>query len=783
MFQQKEQLLSLITELDQAIISQNLLRKDGYLVSNPNSQCQTISLTQNHYLFFHASLYLSAVPCSFPSFQVENGNIAPFFKEMEELNHISSFDLSQFQAEHSGIGENLFLDGNAGTGKTTTILNRILFLWHSSQQDMSDFLSCLKIIFFSSEAKAHFKIMLKKHLDSAYHLTQQKKYLLFLRNLDFLHSSTVTELALQSLSDDYRQNFHVTEDFSLLKQLISSYCHTHFTALSQNQTSPSIPIKTIETLIFSLVTGLYQKNIDVSSLDIGLLGEITPPYAYVKQFIHNSLSNIAISWENALLSNKTIHKIQMMPYFLRQTPPVTSCTKKHSLFIDGLEQGTEADINVLYLWIKQKNPTLFISRNKETTALDNRQLFSELLQSRTEQLWKFLSLSKNYRTDKTLVTALNQNFSQGNFFVFEEKNMLKNQNHYVSEFPSKFYRCLEIEHETQRFHRIFKEISRINRRIAYETKEITNEEQGDKRIALIVETKTQVKELTKLFQIYQLNLSCFYKRNLAYYDLKLLLEGLLFDDQPLPLFSLANSSFFFLNIQKSEIHQIKNQDQASPAEFLKKQIQKQFALVNNSGFFVDWSDFEEKMFSTSVLNYIFEFYTLTKPWLKSSHLPNMQKEYQINTNKLFSLFQKENIKTLSQLYDFLRNDFLNLEEYPGDFMETYEQNEGLFCLTAEESIGFEFAHVILPFSDQKIQEENVQIVNQSAGKIHYAFPQDWNFPPFENFVLQKKSENSQLQFLYQATSRTKCSLTWVQNKNLQERTNQFILRKVEEHGI
>lgn len=112
------------------------------------------------------------------------------FDWLEE--NIPAFNTAQFKVEHCSADANIVVKASAGTGKTTVMIDRILYLMHTVP-DLK--LSEIYMITFTNEATNQMNDRLQEMLLKKYSLTKNKRYLTWLEQQSQMHISTIDSLA------------------------------------------------------------------------------------------------------------------------------------------------------------------------------------------------------------------------------------------------------------------------------------------------------------------------------------------------------------------------------------------------------------------------------------------------------------------------------------------------------------------------------------------------------------------------------------------------------------
>lgn len=118
-------------------------------------------------------------------------------REKKELiewleEEVPAFNAAQYKVEHCRADANIVVKASAGTGKTTVMIDRILYLMHMIPDlNMSE----IYMITFTNEATNQMNDRLQEMLLKKYSLTKNKRYLSWLEQQSQMHISTIDSLA------------------------------------------------------------------------------------------------------------------------------------------------------------------------------------------------------------------------------------------------------------------------------------------------------------------------------------------------------------------------------------------------------------------------------------------------------------------------------------------------------------------------------------------------------------------------------------------------------------
>ena len=134
---------------------------------------------------------VSAIP---PSKVIDGIGISDKYSTLFDWfeRNIYAFNTAQYRVEHCKETANIVVKASAGTGKTTVMIDRILYLMHMIPGlNMSE----IYMITFTNEATNQMNDKLQEKLLSKYSLTKNKKYLSWLEQQSQMHISTIDSLA------------------------------------------------------------------------------------------------------------------------------------------------------------------------------------------------------------------------------------------------------------------------------------------------------------------------------------------------------------------------------------------------------------------------------------------------------------------------------------------------------------------------------------------------------------------------------------------------------------
>ena len=108
------------------------------------------------------------------------------------------FNKAQFDVEHCNINDHIVVKASAGTGKTTVMIDRIMYLLHMIPDlKMSD----IYMITFTNDAASQMDQRLQDVLMTRYKLTGEKKYIEWVEQQSQMNISTIHSFAYSLLKE------------------------------------------------------------------------------------------------------------------------------------------------------------------------------------------------------------------------------------------------------------------------------------------------------------------------------------------------------------------------------------------------------------------------------------------------------------------------------------------------------------------------------------------------------------------------------------------------------
>jgi len=365
-----------------------------------------------------------------PSLYIEDGLIPNNEKSsFEELcKQFPSFDKNQYNVEHFGINNTLIVKAGAGTGKTTVMIDRILYLLA-----MCDGLKMNEIgmITFTNAATNNMVEKLQTKFMELYQSTGQQKFIGYLEQLSGLQIATIDSFFKNIISEEsialgYGADVAIRSYLFEKKQIVQDIVNDLFLNKKSSNFLRDfvLPINDYTDLAVSCWDTLNNRGYFLSDIKKMQWGKGSGEKA---NKINDILPKILIDAENKYHELKMKNNAFAMSDIkedmsgLANATQVLSKTKLKFLFVDEFQDTDNSQIKVV-AWLKKilgcqlfvvgdVKQSIYRFRGAEESAFD--ELKRCLIQTGTDiATVKELVLSNNYRTSSNVLLTLNKMFRQ-----------------------------------------------------------------------------------------------------------------------------------------------------------------------------------------------------------------------------------------------------------------------------------------------------------------------------------------------------------------------------------
>lgn len=351
-------------------------------------------------------------------------------KLLEKLGvECTDFNYEQYLVEHAGVDKHLAIEASAGTGKTTVMIQRILFLLHMNPKLK---LREIVMITFTRAATQHMRDKLRKTLLKRYEVTRNIKYLHYLEDISGMRISTIPSFGkylLQHLGSavGYGQNVSIRSFKQERKEIIEKILDEIVKTWKPNEKIKDIltmELYKFTDLMDEFWTEMENKGLilsDFEDLNWGLpekdsdrLHEIIQRvFTECEERLQNMKQNV-----NAVSLSDLIRQLELSQNNGADLNHLAEPIR--FLFVDEFQDTDNTQIKLIS-WIQQVlKPNLFVVgdvkqsiyrfRGAQYTAFDR--LKEELKSHGVTFLEELPKLKKNYRTLDILLDEMHPFFTR-----------------------------------------------------------------------------------------------------------------------------------------------------------------------------------------------------------------------------------------------------------------------------------------------------------------------------------------------------------------------------------
>ena len=277
-----------------------------------------------------------------------------------------AFNSAQYLVEHCSSKRHVIVQASAGTGKTTVMIDRIMFLLHTLP-DLH--LSEVFMITFTNDAAEQMNQRLQDALMLRYELTGNRRYLRWVEeqsqmNVSTIHSFAYYMLKEYGIGESFTKNLSIRtfqfERRELIKDVIDGMIDENHRVLDQL----GVPFYRANTMISDFWDGFAK--LGISHEDVGRMNWGKPidvgskPFQDVMMRILKRLDDeyLDIKRKNEAISVDDIMR-DLQEVLQGEILPRPDITMKY-LFIDEFQDSDLSQIMVACLMIKLLDPQLFV---------------------------------------------------------------------------------------------------------------------------------------------------------------------------------------------------------------------------------------------------------------------------------------------------------------------------------------------------------------------------------------------------------------------------------------
>lgn len=733
------------------------------------------------------------------------------------------FNLAQYSVEHADPSSNIIVKAGAGTGKTFTMISRIAYICHMQDCQMREMPGRIVMITFTNDAAEQMKKKIRQHFSSLYLLTRDSDCLAFVSKIEGMQISTIHSYAKKIISVlglelGYGASFSVKSSDYKIRQIIEAETDRYIKEKLQAgdksfMKNLGMPVYRVNSIILKIIAKLRNHSIDIAALTPHNFGESISDgdEGEFHRLICEIVPKVGKEADDYFKKENCVHLSSMMSILNaclendNNQKRLTGMQSRHRqyMFVDEFQDTDDVQIDALKKISKLLNYTLFAVGDVKQCIYRFRgakeDAFSRLKEDQDAK-WQEFSLSRNYRTDSSLLDIFHETFwdlgcrrESGEPQLMystepESADRLIGTRNYNDGFPeSDFYKKIPITSEKQRLKILFDEVSRQMMKIKQLEDQGKKLSDSEREIAILVRENWQAEAVKQAGKKKNLDIITDTGGDLYMsapaLDMLTLTNALLHYDEPDYLYAFVSSNFIDGGMCKPLMYRLRINNRksdrnkyscanASQTEELQKIINLKLSS-SCDGIWSDWNSIVRLLRTMPVLQVVRKVYGILKPWNNYGGNDNWKREYyRLNVDLLIEeMINTTNMASLSvnSMARILTANITGAKNADCRTPDDGKHDCVIRCVTVHKSKGLEYGAVILPYCSDNIDRlkshgSSVSVKNGQILKIGYQIKTEGSVYQNEFFdepmeTGERKREESRI--LYVAMTRAIRSFSWI----------------------
>ena len=636
------------------------------------------------------------------------------------------FNSAQYLVEHCKYDEHIVVQASAGTGKTTVMIDRILFLMHT-QPELH--LPEVYMVTFTNDATNQMNKRLQDVLVARYELTRDKKYLRWLEEQSQMNISTIHSFAYQMLreygiGESFTKNLSIRSFQYEKKEIIKDAVDGKIDDSKSIQEQLGIPFYRANAILnqfWGRFLELGVSHSDMLRMDWGepkdnssrsfhkVITETIPKLdeAYFKV----KRNNDGVGLDDIM---RDLQKVLKSDYL-----PRPDISMKY-LFIDEFQDSDLSQIMVACFLVKLLSVTLFVVGDVKQSIYRfrgaNDQSFDILEQYMREMKIKDavrFELVNNYRTSASVLQKMDRYFrvwGKLNYLQYEKSVIPFNHNEGICKMIHVDDKALDFEDKVAAI--ASERLNDLKQRV--ESGKVKPNEKT--RVVLLARTHKEVNMCAGIMRRHKIPVSL--KEDGSFYaseavrDFYIMVSSFMFPDEPKYIFD------FLLTPYAGDVDPMNINDM----EMLHGNYENLVDYLDHFLNQTNWKKYHKELRLKPVLSVIKEIlddvsvvdnYITNKKkilqdqgWQEKNY--NAQtfsdaKQYQANLEKLMEIIQRnlggEKV-SIYDIYKFLKlNVATNRNENEAE-VQTEDDYRSVLCMTVHKAKGLEYDTIFIPYTNR-----------------------------------------------------------------------------------
>lgn len=354
-------------------------------------------------------------------FIIIDGDIQQYRHLFEKLSKsIPDFNSGQYKVEHSK-DKNIVVKASAGTGKTTVMIDRIMYLLHAEGASLSE----IAMITFTNNATNQMSLRIQNELMNRYEATHLNKYLKYMEEISTISISTIdsfslTLLKMFGITQGYGEDISISGHDYELKKIIKKIIDEEYRGTGSLKSQFGIELYYITEIIYAYYNRLTNLGIMPESIGEASWGIVDGESEKLQRILINTLRNINTELDAHKRRNNTVSLADTVrninEILLLDSVNLPDFEMKY-LFVDEFQDTNEGQIRLVSSLAKHLDASLFIVgdskqsiyrfRGADDAAFDS---FAKKLHILGIKEPATFELTNNYRTDPHILNQLDRLF-------------------------------------------------------------------------------------------------------------------------------------------------------------------------------------------------------------------------------------------------------------------------------------------------------------------------------------------------------------------------------------
>lgn len=684
-----------------------------------------VSLLKDRYQGFVKAFLLQAYSTSLR----EAGVIIDGEGKRDLFNKIADdcklFNSAQYEVEHCKADEHIVVQASAGTGKTTVMIDRIMYLIHINPRLH---LSEMFMITFTNDAAQQMSNRLQDAFMTRYSLTKQKKYMRRVEEQSQMHISTIHSFAYYMLKqlgigESFTKGLSIRTFEYEKKELIKDAIDERIDDKKNIRTQLGVPFYRANSIVndyWGKFSQLGVSHRDLLDMDWG------EPVDEGSENFHRIIKELVEKLddqyfdikrqEEAISINDIMRDLQEV--LMGGNLPATDLSMKY-LFIDEFQDSDLSQIKVACLLSKILGPVLFVVGDVKQSIYRFRGATDKAFQILHYDM-KDMGLKKpveftlinNYRTAAGVLNRMDDYF-----FTWARQGILKYDKSVIpfNQKQGKIKMIPSVTKETdpdQLAEIVSQELDSLIAKV-----EASDKEPNEKnRVVLLTRSN---KELTKLSMILRkAKIPVSVRRDGAFYaseavrDFYMMVSSFMFCDEPKYIFNYLLTPYAG-EVEPMDLNAMERLggDYENLVDYLDhfvdqtswKKYHKQLRLKPVMAVFKDMLDEESIIDNFIALNKAKRTAEGWEEARRNADTFTRARQYQANLEKLMEVLQNNlggDKVSLYDVYNFLKLNVATNRSEGEAKVESKDDYTSVLCMTVHKSKGLEFDTVIVPYTNE-----------------------------------------------------------------------------------